>query len=449
MILDTVGLRTTGEIRQAAYPLTGTESDYNALMDLVGNAGFVLIGEASHGTHEFYQQRAEITRRLIREKGFNCVGVEADWPDAYQVNRYVRGVDDIGSALASLEGFKRFPTWMWRNRDVLEFVQWLRQWNDNFSDPLQKIGFYGLDLYSLFTSMDAVVRYLEQVDPEGARRAKERYACFEHFGVEAQSYGYAATLGLSPSCEEEAIRQLVELQKHRAEYANRDGLLGRDEYFYAEQNAKVARDAEEYYRVMFKGRVESWNLRDRHMADTIDALDRHYADQGVPAKMVVWEHNSHLGDASATEMGMGGEQNVGEFVRERHAQESCLIGFTTYTGTVSCASEWDEPVQRKWVRPAMVGSYEALFHDVGLPRFFLPLKERNAATVDLLKPRLERAIGVIYLPQTERMSHYFYARLPDQFDGIIHIDETSAVVPLETTAQWDEGEPPETFPTGM
>lgn len=449
MLLDAVGLRTAGEVRQAAYPLIGAEADYDPLMALVGNAHFVLIGEASHGTHEFHQQRAEITKRLIRDQGFNAVCVEADWPDAYQVNRFVRGVDDIGSALASLEGFKRFPTWMWRNRDVLDFVQWLRQWNDELSDPSQKAGFYGLDLYSLFTSMEAVVRYLEQVDPEAARRAKQRYACFEHFGVDSQAYGYATTLGLSPSCEDEAIRQLVELQKHRADYAHRDGGLGQDEYFFAEQNAKVARDAEEYYRIMFHGRVESWNLRDRHMANTIDALVQHYQDHGNQIKMVVWEHNSHLGDARATEMGQTGEQNVGEFVRERHGDDSRLIGFTTYTGTVSCASEWDEPVQRKRVRPALPGSYEALFHDAEMARFFLPLRDRNAAAVDLRKPRLERAIGVIYLPQSERMSHYFYARLPDQFDAIIHLDETSAVMPLETTTQWDQGEVPETYPTGM
>lgn len=449
MAVDTIAIRAAGEVRQAAIPLTGAQTDYDAVIGMVGNAHFVLLGEASHGTHEFYQQRAEITKRLIQERGFNAVAVEADWPDAYEVNRYVRGVDAVGSALDSLVGFKRFPTWMWRNRDVLDFVSWLRQHNDRAPDPRQKVGFYGLDLYSLFTSMEAVVRYLDQVDPEAATHARERYACFEHFGVDSQAYGYATTLGLSPACEEEALRQLVELQQHRGEYANRDGLLAEDEFFYAEQNAKVARDAEQYYRVMFHGRVESWNLRDRHMADTIDALVAHFARQGRDAKIVVWEHNSHLGDARATEMGQGGEQNVGEFVRERHGHDSCSIGFSTYQGWVSAASEWDQPVQRKRVRPALAGSYEALFHGTGVPRFFLPLRERNAATVDLLKPRLERAIGVIYLPESERMSHYFYARLPEQFDAIIHIDETTAVVPLETTTEWEHGEVPETYPTGI
>jgi erythromycin esterase-like protein len=449
MIRDSVELRATGAIRQAASPLTGSATDFDPLIDLVGEARFVLIGEASHGTHEFYEQRAEITKRLIREKGCNAVAVEADWPDAYEVNRYVRGAGDGKLAIDALADFKRFPTWMWRNTVMVDFIGWLRDHNDQVRDARQKVGFYGLDLYSLFTSMEAVVRYLEQVDPEAARRAKERYACFEHFGVDSQAYGYATTLGLEPSCEEEAIRQLVELQRQRADYAGHDGLLGEDEFFYAEQNARVARDAEEYYRVMFQGRVESWNLRDRHMAGTIEALVDHFARQGRTAKIVVWEHNSHLGDARATEMGTGGEQNVGEFVRTRYGRDAVLIGMTTYEGTVSASSEWDVPVERKRVRPGLGGSYESLFHLTGLPRFYLPLRGESAVAVDLRKPRLERAIGVIYLPESERMSHYFFARLPEQFDAILHFDETRALEPLERSTQWERGEVPETFPTAL
>lgn len=449
MMLDSVALRAVGAVRQAAGPLTGAATDYDGLLDLVADARLVLIGEASHGTHEFYRQRAEITKRLIAEKGFDAVAVEADWPDAYAINRFVRGVGASNEAIAALGAFKRFPTWMWRNADVLDFVGWLRTHNDAMPDPRRRVGFYGLDLYSLFTSIEAVIRYLEKVDPEAAQRAKQRYACFEHFGVDSQSYGYATTLGLAPSCEEEAIRQLVELQRHRAEYASRDGLLGADEFFYAEQNARVAKDAEEYYRVMFQGRVESWNLRDRHMAGTVDALVEHLGKRGTPAKIVIWEHNSHLGDARATEMGQGGEQNVGEFVREKYGKDVVLVGMTTYQGTVSAASDWDRPVERKRVRPGLPGSYEELFHRTDLARFFLPLRGESAAIVDLRKPRLERAIGVIYVPGTERMSHYFYARLPEQFDAILHFDETRAVEPLERTTQWEEGEVPETFPSAL
>jgi erythromycin esterase-like protein len=435
-------------LRDAAYPLTGSKNDYDPLLDRIGNARVVLLGEASHGTHEFYRERARITRRLIEEKGFGAVAVEADWPDAYRVNRWVRIAGNDRTAMESLGGFERFPTWMWRNRDVLEFVDWLRGHNESLARE-QQTGFYGLDLYSLFASMEEVVRFLERVDPEAARRARYRYSCFDAFGEDTQAYGYAAEFGLTQSCEDQAVQQLVELQRRAAELAQRDGRIPEDEVFYAEQNARLVKNAEEYYRTMFRGRVSSWNLRDRHMAETLEALIAHLERTGRGAKVVVWEHNSHIGDARATSMGDMGEWNVGQLAREQFGSDAILVGFSTYTGTVTAASDWDAPAERKRVRPGLPGSFEALFHGVGIPDFLLDLK-RNSPVADALEQiRLERAIGVIYHPRTERASHYFEARLPLQFDAVIHFDVTEAVEPLDRTAGWDRGEPPETFPTGL
>jgi erythromycin esterase-like protein len=444
----TTAVSATAAIRDAARPLLGSATDYDALLDLIGDARVVLLGEASHGTHEFYRERARITRRLIREKGFIAVAVEADWPDAYRVNRWVRDAGEDRTALEALAGLERFPRWMWRNRDVLEFVEWLRRHND-FQDPQQRVGFYGLDLYSLFSSIEAVIGFLEKVDPDAARRARYRYSCFEDFGEDTQAYGYAAEFGLTRSCEDQAVQQLIDLQRQAAELSRRDGRIPQDEFFYAEQNARLVKNSEEYYRTMFRGRISSWNLRDRHMAETLEALIAHSDERGERSKVVVWEHNSHIGDARATAMGDAGEWNVGQLSRERFGDEAILVGFSTYRGTVTASSDWDAPAERKRVRPGMPGSWEALLHDVGISNFLLPMK-RNADLIDALNQvRLERAIGVIYRPQTERLSHYFEARLPRQFDAVIHFDETRAVEPLDRDPGWDLGEPPETYPTGL
>jgi erythromycin esterase-like protein len=449
---DKTTLDLANVIRTNAQVLTGASSDYDPLMQQIGDAHFVLLGEASHGTHEFYGERAQITKRLIREKHFNAVAVEADWPDAYRVNRYVRGATEDAEAIDSLAGFKRFPTWMWRNADVLDFVGWLREHNDALPNGANKVGFYGLDLYSLHSSIEAVLGYLKKVDPEAAERARYRYSCFDHFGENPQAYGYAASFDLSESCEHEVINQLLELRKRAAEYASRDGRVAADDFFFAEQNARLVKNAEEYYRSMFRGSVPSWNLRDRHMAETLESLVRHFARQGQAARVVVWEHNSHVGDARATEMGERGELNVGQLVRERHGNSAVLIGFSTYTGSVTAASNWDAPAERKRVRPALRDSYEALFHEVGIPRFQISLSEGSPVATALHEPRLERAIGVIYRPETERQSHYFYARIANQFDALLHFDQTRAVEPLERTAEWsmaEAKEPAETFPSGL
>ncbi len=435
-------------------PLTGEPSDFDELLELVGSARFVLIGEASHGTHEFYRIRSEITKRLITGWGFSAVAVEADWPDAYRVNRFARGASDDGDATEALGGFRRFPQWMWRNADVLDFVGWLRAHNDAQRNESGRVGFYGLDLYSLHASMTAVLSYLDKVDPGAAARARSRYACFDAFGQDPQAYGYAATLGLSPSCETAVLKQLMDLQQAADVYARRDGRVARDALFFAEQNARLVRNAERYYRAMFLAPALSWNVRDRHMTETLEQLASFLDTEGhrsptAPSRIVVWAHNSHLGDARATEMSGRGEVNVGQLVRARNALTTKLVGFTTYDGTVTAASDWDRPAERKLVRPALDGSYEAVFHEIGYRRFLLDLTTAGDAQRALMTPRLERAIGVVYRPETERLSHYFHAVLPRQFDAVLHYDTTRAVEPLERTGTWERGEIPETYPSGV
>jgi erythromycin esterase-like protein len=440
-------LKAVDAVRSAAIPLAGAEGDaFTPLLEIIGDARLVLLGEATHGTHEFYRARAEITRRLIEDKGFTAVLVEADWPDASRVNRYVHGIGDDPDADGALSGFRRFPQWMWRNTDIVNLVEWMRRHNKSLGAGAPPAGFYGMDLYSLHGSIEAVLQYLEQVDPAAAKRARYRYGCFEQFGEDPQAYGYAASFDLERSCEDQAVEQLRELQRQRSELLRRDGRLLEDEQFFAEQNARLVQNAERYYRAMFSTRTNTWNLRDTHMADTLDALLGHLERYVGRAKVAIWAHNSHLGDARATEMGRQGELNVGQLVRQRHGGESVLVGFTTHSGHVTAASGWGGKAERKRVRPGMAGSYEALFDDVGEARFMLDLRQRNDAVEQLRRARLERAIGVIYLPQTERVSHYFTAVLPEQFDAVIHYNQTSALVPLERTGEWERGELPETYP---
>lgn len=438
---------STATALRTAVPVTGADDDYDTLLRLVGDRRLVLLGEASHGTHEFYRERARITKRLIEEKGFIGIAVEADWPDAYRVNRYVMGQSSDTSATASLADFQRFPAWMWRNRDIVGFIDWLRARNDAHAHPQTKVRFYGLDLYSLRASMEAVVRYLDSVDPEAAALARERYSCFDHVRGEGTAYSRTIGLNIALPCEQQVVAQLVDLRQRAAQLLARDGWVAQDEFFSAEQNARLVRNAEQYYRQMYQGRVSSWNLRDRHMARTMEALVAHLDRQLGHAKLVIWEHNSHIGDARATEMGTHGELNVGQLARTRWPQECLLVGFTTHHGRVTAASEWGGPAERKHVRPALTASYEELLHQADHERFLLPLDGTTSQTIT--SPLLERAIGVIYRPETERASHYFHARLDAQFDAVIHIDRTSALEPLERTAAWDKGEPPETFPTGL
>jgi erythromycin esterase-like protein len=435
-------------IRTAVVEL-GSDGAAAEIVAHIGDAAVVLLGEATHGTHEFYQLRADITRTLIEQRGFAAVAIEGDWPDAYRVNRYVQGGTPAVDAAEALAGFVRFPTWMWRNTVVAEFVSWLRAHNESIVARPRRVGFYGLDLYSLHASMRAVVDFLQQHDPAAAEAARHSYACFEDFGRDTDQYAWAAGRLGGETCAEAVARELVRLRERRAALLRHDGAALSDEFFYAEQNARLAQNAELYYRTMVRGHIASWNVRDQHMAETLDALLDHLAARGQPRKVVVWAHNSHLGDARATEMGLRGELNLGQLVRERHGSSAALLGFTTHHGTVVAAEDWDRPGRVRHFRPALPDSYEDLFHRTGVPAFYLPLAQAESLHEVFDQPRLERAIGVIYRPETERWSHYFHARLAAQFDGIVHLDETHAVEPLEPAHAWVEGEVPETYPSGV
>jgi len=434
-------------VRTAAQPLRNAGDDYDSLLEFIGDARFVLIGEASHGTHEFYRERAQITKRLIRDKGFDAVAIEADWPDAYRVNRYVRGQGEDADAIDAMHGFKRFPTWMWRNADVLDFVGWLRNHNDSKQPGQSKVGFYGLDLYSLHASMEAVVAYLDKVDPDAALRARQGYCRFDMYGEDVLASGHATGFHLGHSHKNEVIAQLVELHRKAAEAALEDGRFEKDDSYYTEQNVRLMRDAAHYYHILYRGDASSWDMRDRHMAESLESLVRFLGRGGSTAKVIVWAHNSHLGDARATQIGVRGDWNLGQLVRQRYANDAVLVGMTTYEGTVTAASTWDAPAERIRVRPALPGSYEAIFHETELERFLLILEGHRVA--GLGEPRLERAIGVIYRPETERICHYFHASLPVQFDAVLHFDRTRAVEPLERTPLWQTEEVPDTFPSGV
>lgn len=375
--------------------------------------------------------RAEITLRLIAEQGFDAVVVEADWPDAYRLNLFVRGEgEDVGAASA-FDDFERFPRWMWRNEEVLRFAQALRA--HNLERPAERrVGFYGMDMYSLYRSAEAVVDYLSSVDEEQAAIARRQYAALDHVR-DPQRYGYEAVYGVRPDCRQAVRERLLALWKHAPEYLGRDGRPAADAFFFAERNAQVVASAESYYRAMFGPRAESWNLRDRHMVDTLLALQGHLRSHGGTGRIVVWAHNSHLGDARATEMSFAGEWNVGQLIRQRLGEaEALLVGFTTYTGTVTAAYEWDGEAECRDVLPARADSYESLFRDTRLDRFYLPLQGEVARV--LRTPMRERAIGVLYRPDTELQSHYFMASLPSQFDAVFHLDETQAVQPMDVGA---------------
>ncbi len=414
-----------------ALRLQDDQGDYDALMAMVPDKRFVLLGESTHGTRDFYRMRADITRRLIAEAGFDGVAVEGDWPDTWRVNRFVHGetADDAHAALAD---FERFPSWMWRNEEIVEFIGWLRAYNAD-RPMASRAGIYGLDLYSLYRSADAVIRYLEEVDPAQAEIARERYAALDHVR-EPQTYGYQVALGRRPPAHDEVVAQLLQLRTQAQDYIERNGLAAADAHFFAERNAAVVVQAERYYRAMFGRRINTWNLRDAHMRDTLFALSAYRRRRDGSGRIVVWAHNSHLGDARATEMHGRGELNLGQLLRQDLGEQVLLVGFTTFTGYVSAASEWDGEVELKRVRPALPDSYERLFHTTRLDRFFLPLKGPQAER--LKEPLLERAIGVIYLPRTERASHYFEASLARQFDAVFHLDETDAVEPLTRPAHW-------------
>ena len=428
-------------VRGAAEPLPeiGDEA-FGTFFDRYADARVILLGEASHGTSEFYRARAAISKRLIDRHGFNIVAVEADWPDAAAIDRYVRHRPRRAGEEAP---FQRFPTWMWRNQEVDRFVRWMRRHNEK-ADPERMAGFYGLDLYNLGGSIRAVIDYLEDVDPEAAAIARERYGCLGPYAKNPQAYGRMAITQGFAQCEQPVVQMLRELLQKRYEYVSEDG----DEFLDAAANATLVKNAEQYYRVMYHGAAESWNLRDTHMFETLCRL---LDAKGPETKAIVWAHNSHIGNAAATEMGQVREElNVGQLCREKFGDEAVLIGFGTHSGTVAAATDWDGPMEVKTLRPSMDGSYERICHETGLKRFLLDLRGGSDELIsELEEPRLERFIGVIYRPETERWSHYAQASLPGQFDAWVWFDETSAVTPLEGAAAASESGGEETYPFGL
>ena len=427
-------------IRQAAEPLPVPEDEtFGESFDrFASTARVVLLGEATHGTSEFYRARVAITKRLITQHGFTIVAVEADWPDAAMVDRYVRHKNaHVGSGPA----FRRFPTWMWRNAEVAEFIDWLREHNAG-RERGRQTGFFGLDIYNMNAAIHAILHYLDSFDPDAAKVARERYGCLTPWQRDPAAYGRMALTTGYAKCEMPVTLALRDLLKKQLDYEVKD----RDSFLDAAQNARLIAAAERYYRVMYYGTAESWNLRDRHMFETLE----HLLDwRGLGAKAVVWAHNSHVGNAAATDMGFArGEINIGQLCRERFGQQAALIGFGTDHGTVAAASDWDAPMEIKAVRPAHPDSYERLCRDSRIQRFLLDLRngQRSALRMELMRSRLERAIGVIYRPETELASHYFDARLPEQFDGYVWFDETRAVTPLPTERRAGV---PETYPFGL
>jgi len=408
-------------VREVAEPITGkpTDADVGALLERIGDARVVCLGEATHGTSEFYALRAHITQALVRRCGCTIVAAEADWPDAARINRYARGLP--APPVPEWRAFARFPQWMWRNHETLGFVEWLREWN--VTHP--PVGFYGLDLYSLYRSVRLVLDYLDRVDPAAARTARERYGRLMPWEGDPATYGRAAVSGRYRDCEDEVVAMLRDMIAREVDYAARD----REHFLDAVGNARVVANAEAYYRIMYYGGSASWNRRDQHMFETLEALLRFH---GPHAKAVLWEHNSHLGDAAATEMGVRGELNVGHLCRQTFGDRAYLVGFGTDHGTVAAAHDWDGPMHVMSVRPAHPQSYESVCHETELPAFFLPLRNpaRPEVREELTPPRLERAIGVVYRPDTELQSHYFHAALPHQFDEWIWLDETHAVRPI-------------------
>jgi erythromycin esterase len=428
-------------IQRLARPLAAS-SDLDALLDAIGDARFVLLGEASHGTSEFYTWRTEISKRLVNERGFSFIAVEGDWPDCYRVNRYAKGLPDSGqSAEGVLHAFERWPTWMWANREVVELTEWLRQHNERVPSD-RRVGFYGLDVYSLWDSMHAVIGYLRRVDPALASLARQAYSCFEPYAEDAQEYARATAL-VPLSCEHEVVEVLRELRANAPSYRGD----GDDGYFNAEQNALVAKNAELYYRTMVRGGPSSWNVRDRHMVETLDRLMQHH---GPKAKAIVWEHNTHIGDARFTDMTRAGMVNVGQLVRQGTTPSDVrLVGFGTHRGTVIASDEWGAPMERMAVPTAKPGSFEETLFDAGVGDSLLLFDGSDDGGIPgLHEPIGHRAIGVVYDPHKERWGNYVPSIVPRRYDAFMYFEETRAVDPLHMTVRFD-GEAPETYPSGV
>jgi erythromycin esterase len=415
------------------------QADLDPLLERVGAARYVLLGEASHGTAEYYRWRSQLSQRLICEKGFSLIAVEGDWPDCYRVNRYIRGLPNSGADVREvLEAFARWPTWMWANEEIVELSEWLHRHNSGLPEE-KKVGFYGLDVYSLWESLYAVLGYLRKADPSALPVARRAFACFEPYGEDVQEYARATAL-VPTSCEDEVVALLEGLRSKEPRYR----ADGRDEFFAAEQNALVVKNAEAYYRAMVQGGPDSWNIRDQHMTETLERLMSHH---GPDAKAVVWEHNTHIGDARATDMADDGMANVGQLVRERHSREGVvLVGFGSYRGSVIAGREWEAPMEKMAVPAGRPGSWEDVLHRAGEPDKLLLLDESRCAG-EFLEERGHRAIGVVYHPEREQFGNYVPTILPRRYDAFCFIDETHALHPLRLHPALEKV--PETYPWGV
>jgi erythromycin esterase-like protein len=410
-----------------ARPIHG-EGELDRMLDQMGTARIVLIGGPSYGMHELNDARGTLTRKLIAERGFAAVAIAGGWPEALRIDRYVRGQGDDESAAAALAGFERFPSWMWRNADVAAFAEWLVTWNSQRPAD-RRAGFYGLDLYSLYVAIRSVLSFLDEADPVTARRARQYYAGFDH--VHDAGATASSPLELAANVEDDVVAELVEMQRRHVARSGRTPTG--DGWFHAMQTAHAIKNADAYYRAMLRGRV-AWTLRDSRMADTLDMLAEHLGQPGSPARLVVWAHNRHVGDARATSMGEAGEITLGQIMRQRHPGEVALIGMTTYAGTVMCANGWGEPALVADVPPSPAGTWEQLLHSSGFPRFYVTHGALRRALGDRAE-RLLRSIGAVYHPEVERHRHLHRARLADQFDLIVHIDGCHAAAPLDVSSR--------------
>jgi len=427
------------QVEELARPLAAPVH-LDPLLEQIGSSRCVLLGEASHGTAEYYRWRSTLSQRLIEEKGFSFIAVEGDWPDCYRINRYVKAFESSGNhAREVLHAFDRWPTWMWANEEVVELVEWLRAWNHERPEP-RRVGFYGLDVYSLWESLYLVMSYLHRVDPAALPAAHRALRCFEPFGEDVQAYA-RATRFVATACEDEVVALLREVRSKAAAYRSE----GREGYFQAEQNALVLKNAESYYRAMVRGGPQSWNIRDRHMAETLDHLLHHH---GPDAKAIVWAHNTHIGDARFTDMAGNGMVNLGELVREQRGGDGVvLVGLGSFRGSVIAGRQWDAPAERMTVPPARDGSWERVLHEIGAADRLLILTDKTP-TPELLEPRGHRAIGVVYDPELEEYGNYVPTILPGRYDAFLYFDETQALHPMPVAAR-EEGEVPETFPSGV